>query len=689
MTDNLFGLRATALIMSLGLAAVGCSKAPSTPERAQRAPTPTALDSAVSAPAGSRGTVGAGDRTAEAMPAIVPAGRVADSIAAAPLSLSFRDLGYRSGLTLTGTADEVTLTIPVNAGLRPSELRLAVLPTPGMPLSTVTLRQRDRILAMRQVTDSTSTITMPLADAEVQDGHAIVTLGLNVPGRDACQAQLFYHVVFTPESRVVLHGVPAFSGAVNGFFQPWLSRVTFYVADAPSLDAAQAVLDASAFVARQYRGMGTIFEVKPLPAGGASLPEPGPYERALVWSPTGITSIVRPTGGRGTVLAIAARRDARQLFTLAGGEGLVAAGGLRTATVDLTHNLFDLNGSNRTLADLGFASRTIQGNSLVTASYPIAMADFGTGAAPSALRLIVTHSVLPPDGNGSLRVHLNGSLIYSRALDRNTIDVVVPIPAHLLRRDNVFEVRFQVVLGEGGCIAGGPLFTATIDDASAFVTDQEAALPPGFARFPSSYLPAFSVLLEPRDRFRVELASEVIGAMQQTTRMPLAPALVRDRAAAVGPLLAVGTTSLAQALDAPLQTDGVRLKDRTGKVWDEFTPDSSYGAMQAWHAGGRDVLLLDHTGKDGAPLAALVRETLDPYGWFGVRGDLAIRGVNGPVRTLTLTNAGWRLEATPGGAPTLLSRYRSAIFIAATLILLVLLIWLYPRVVRRELDTAG
>jgi hypothetical protein len=678
-----------AALLAAGLAITACSRKPAGSTPATAAPTPAVLDSTLAAGAGAAGGGGGGDSTMEPMPLIVPADRSADSTASAPLALTLHELGYRSGVTLSGTADEMTLTIPVNDGLHPTELRLAVLPTPGMPLATVTLRQRDRVLAMREVTDSTSSLVLPLTGALVQDGRAIVTLGLNVPGRDACQAQLFYHVVFTPDSRVVLTGTPSFSGAVNGFFPPWLSKVTFYLGDTPSLDAAQAALDAAAFVARHYRGMSTVFEVKPLPAAGTPLPEPGPYERAMAWSPTGITSVVRPAGTRGTVLAIAARRDARQIFTLADGEGLVAAPGLRAGTVELSHNLFAQGATTRTLADLGFTSQTLQGNSLLTASYPVAMADFGTGASPSALRLIITHSVLPPDGNGSLRVHLNGSLIFSRALDRTDVDVVVPIPAHLLRRDNVFEVRFQVVLGEGGCVAGGPLFTATIDDASAFVTDQSTPLPPGFGRFPSSFVPAFSVLLEPRDRFRVELATQLIGAMQQTTHTPLAPALARDRAAATGPLLAIGTTPLAEALNAPLQSEGVRLRDRSGTVWDEFSPDTSYGAMQAWHADGNDILLLHHTGTDGAPLAALVRETLEPYGWFGVRGDLAIRGPSGPTRTLTVANAGWRLEATPGGEPTFLSRYRSAIFIAATLILLALLIWLYPRVVRRELDTAG
>ena len=656
-----------------------------------RAPLPTVADSiaAATAKTSGRGPGGPADTThGEQMPQVVPGGRAADSAAATPLNLPISAIGYRNGIVLVGTTAEVTVTIPVDDGLRAAELKLHMIPTPRMPPATLVLRQRGRIIALRDLTDTTTLITLPLAEAAVTNGRVIVEIGLSVPGRDRCQAELFYRTVIKPESQITFADSPRPTIEVNGFFQPWLDRVTFYMSDRPSLDAAQAALDAAGFVARRYRGMTTVFEVKPLPPTGTPLPEPGPWSRAIIWTPSGSTKVLHIDGGRGTVLAIAARRDARQLFTLAEGADLVAATGFRSGSVDLTHNISP-NAPVRTLADLGFDSRTVDGNSQLVSSYPISLADFGTNITPTSLRLIVHHSVLPVNGSGSLRLHLNGDLIYSRNLEHDGFDGVVPIPAHLLRRDNVVDVRFNVTLGEGACLVGGPTFTATIDNGSAFVTNGATAMPPGFARFPQAYVPAFSVLLEPVDRFRIELASSVIGAMQQTTRAPLAPALARDRASATGPLLAIGTGSLAEALDAPLRSDGVRLRDLNGKVWDEFAPDAPYGAMQGWVRNGDDVLLLHHTGTNGQPLAELVRELFVPYGWFGVRGDLAIRGVQGPTRSLTVANAGWRLEAQPAAPEDLFRRFKTEIFVAALIILLILAIWLYPRVVRRELDTTG
>lgn len=684
--DSLTTLRAVLLASALLLTACG-KRAATDQVQAPSAPTPAVVDSLAARTDTTGG--GSGGTVAEYRPAVIRADSAWRAAATTTLDLRLDSLGYQNGLTLLGATDEATLTMPVNSGLTLAALTLAVIPTPGMPSATVVLRQRDRILAQRALTDTTTSLLFSLDGVLANDGRATVTLALMIPGRDVCEAQRSYRTVFTPASRVSYRGVPRAPANISGFFEPWLESVTFYLAEQPSLDASQAALDASAFVARRYRGMGTRFEIRPLPAAGTPIAEPGPYARALVWSPSGSTEIARADSGKGTVLAIAARRDARQLFTLADGDGVVAASGFTGTTVSLDRNTPSGGAGTITLADLGFASRTIEGSALLVGSYPFALADLGGSTAPTAFRLVARHSGIPAGGNGSVRVHLNGSLIESRALDRSALDVVVPIPAHLLRRDNVIEVRFQVVLGEGACILGGAIFTATIDEASAFVTARGVPVAPGFNRFPSAFVPAFSVLLEPRDRFRVELAAKTIGAMQQTTSTSLAPALARDAGEATGPLLAIGTGGLADALEAPIHSAGFRLRDQDGKVWDEFTPSAPYAAMQGWSAGGRDILLLHHTGADGLPLLELLDETLAPYGWFGTRGDVVVRGVQGPARALTLARAGWRIEPLPESVTGWLARYRTAAFILAGLLVIGLLLWLYPRVVRRELDTAG
>jgi hypothetical protein len=677
-------LRAASCVLAVLATACGADR-PTQQVEGPAAPTPAMADSL----AGRPDTVAGDAAGAEARPTLVATDSAWRDAAVNGLRLPLQSIGYRDGVTLLGSTDEVTLTIPVNSGLAPATLALNVIPTPGMPAATLVLQQRDRILAQRALTDTTTLLTLPLGDALVVDGKASVTLALTIPGRDVCEAQRYYRTVFTGASAVGFSGTPSAPATISGFFEPWLESVTFYLADQPSLDAAQAALDASAFVARRYRGMATRFEIKPLPPAGTPIPEPGPYQRALTWSATGATEIMRSDSTRGTMLALAARRDARQLFTLVDGDAVVAANGFRGTTVSLDRNTPVGGPGSVTLHELGQSSRTIEGSALLVSAIPFALADLGGNTLPSSFRLVAQHSVLPPDGDGSVRIHLNGSLIQSRALDGSALDITIPLPAHLLQRDNMLEVRFQVMLGEGACRLGGAVFTATIDERSTLVTDRGTPIAPGFNRFPSAFVPAFSVLLEPRDRFRVELAATTIGAMQQTTRTPLAPALARDAAAAVGPLLAIGTSNLADVLTAPIHSAGFRLRDKDGRIWDEFTPDASYATMQGWTADGRDILLLHHTGDNGLPLLQLLDETLAPYGWFGTRGDVVIRGLAGPSRPLTLANGGWRLEPLPASSGSWLARYRTPAFLLAGALVLALLWLLYPRVVRRELDPAG
>ena len=595
------------------------------------------------------------------------------------------EIGYRDGLTLNGAVDAALLAIPVNRGRAAEALRLLIEPTPRMPDATLVLRQGDRVLAQRLLSDTTRQIVLPLRDAIVADGQAVVTLGVHVPGRDACEAPLFYRTVISPSAGVEYSGTPVVVGGISDFFPPLLQRVTFYLPEQPSLDAAQAALDAAAFVARRYRGAATSFHIAALPPADSAIPEPPWHERAIVWASGGPTRILRSEGGRGTVLAIASRRDARQLFTLTAGPALVPVSGFASTTVRLD----DVANSMITLDALGFGNRTITGGAVASAGYRFALADIGRDEAPRAFRLLARHTALPEDAVGEVALLLNGAIIWSRPIEGTELDATIALPERMIARDNHLEVRFTLRLGEGECRLGAPLFTATIDGGSSLVIGGRNPLPPSFDRFPSAMLPTFSVLLEPRDRYRVELAATTINAMQETTTYPLAPFVVRDAGEIRGSLLAVGTTGLAEALDAPLSSDGFRLRDTDGRVWDEYRPTESYGAMQAYERGGRNVLLLHHTGADGQPLADLLRESLAPYGWFGLHGDLALRGPDGPTTTLSAANTGWRIEAlTPDGESTL-ARWRSAIFFGAAILLLGLLIWLYPRVVRRELDPAG
>ena len=77
------------------------------------------------------------------------------------------------------------------------------------------LRQRDRILAMRALSDTTTAVVLPLTDVIIEQGKATVTLGVTVPGRDACQAQLYYRTVIDPSSRITFGGTASTTANIS------------------------------------------------------------------------------------------------------------------------------------------------------------------------------------------------------------------------------------------------------------------------------------------------------------------------------------------------------------------------------------------------------------------------------------------------------------------------------------------
>src|SRR5690606_26780325 len=150
--------------------------------------------------------------------------------------------------------------------------------------------------------------------------------------------------------------------------------------------------------------------VLPIPEGDTGLREPSWDERALIWATDGPTRILRPEGGRGTVLAIASRTDARQLFTLVDGNRLVPTQGFAASTA----RRFDESTDAITLDALGFGTRTLTGNVIASTTYRFALADLGTAGGARGFRLVATHSALPAGALGEVSVLLNGALLWSR-----------------------------------------------------------------------------------------------------------------------------------------------------------------------------------------------------------------------------------------------------------------------------------
>lgn len=580
-------------------------------------------------------------------------------------SLTLGALGYRNGAELTGAEGEATLYLPVNPGLEPEALELKLAFSPGLPQGYLEILSQGQ--PVFQAALPATSLRVPLKGVGVQNGLLTLRLRTRFPAQDLCAAQGLFRVQVLPESRLLLAGRPTPPETLAAFLPPYVERVVVYLPEPPPREAAQAVLWLAGFLARTYPGRVPELRLEAPPKAPL---EPHPFVRHVVWQ-EGLGARLK-----GFALYLGSLQEAARLFLAE--PGLPKAPFPGEATEALSLKAPEELGPRVSLAALGYGPKRVEGFGVLTASYAFSLADLGPKRRPVGLRLRAVHSPALPE-RGYAELLLNGVAFHAEPLEGTLLDLYAPVPAPLLERNNTLEVRFRYAPAGGQCTYGALPFTATLDPASYLVLEGGEALS-GLDAFPQALLPKFWVYLEPLDRFKLGLAARLVQALQETTRTPLLPEIASapDRA----PLLAVGGPNLPQTLGAPLRTPGFRLVDSRGTPWLVVQPEGPYAALQAFSRKEGPVLLLSHTKASGEILAPFLEEALKE-GWFALHGEIALRGPSGPLLTFSLSKSALRVQPLPETPGSLLARYRKEVYLALAALALLLLVALYPKVVRR------
>ncbi len=600
-------------------------------------------------------------------------------------ALTFAELGYPEGISLTGLAAAQDLFVPVPAGLQVQALRLHIQPPPIPSEGYVRVTSGGRLGGQRVLPEAKTKITIPMPGLRPTDGGVPLTVQAVLRGRDRCEAERFARVDLAAESEVVLRGTMRPPQEIAAFFPAHLDRATLFVPDPVPEAAAQAALDLAAYLPRRYPARPPTLVIRPMPPALrhhpdslALVPEAGPWARSIVWDPgAGARLIFDGESGRFPALLIGEDQAVRQLVRRPSGDRVAVTPALSVDTLAL---LAPPGVSDRQpLARMGATARTMRGVGTLSTAYPFALADFGPRRYPTGFHLRVRHSALPEAGTASVEVLLNGAVVGSQRLGRAaSTDLYASLPRTELQPANTLTVRVAYQAPSGNCSLEAQPISVTVDPRSSFTLADGEALPPGFGRAPQALLPSFHVLMDPRTVPALQQAARLIGAMQATTRRSLRPQIT-SAIPASGPLLALGPADLAAEAQAPVRTPGFRLIGAGGGVEMAFRPAHPYAALQAFEQGRRYVLMAS-----GAPEArrALLDELLASDGWYGVRGDLALRGPHGPATTVRLHGTDVRVEPLALDAPSFWTRYRLWIYLGAALLLLVVLAVLYPKVVR-------
>ncbi len=574
-----------------------------------------------------------------------------------PFWVSLASLGQAT-VGLQGMLSEGTIFLPIPPGFYAQAIELYLEASPLLPEGYLSLWEGERLLAQTPLSRGKSQIRLPLG-SKGQKGFLPLRFRMVLRGEEFCRAALLHEVRILPQSRLLLEGRVQAPQNLSEFFPTYLREV-HYIHPVPLEEqAAEIALWLAAYLGRRYPAQPPHLRLHP---EGKEPRAEGPFVRRVRYRP-GVGA-----GLEGHTLLLGDRAQAMRLLL-----SEIPPAPLPSEAVREVVLIPEELGPLMPLSALGYRPETRSGLGTLEFNYSFALADLGSHQRPLGLRLKAEHTPVEK-GRAQALLLLNGALLASLPLEGSRLSVWVPIPEHLLERNNNLAIRFQYAPNEDQCRNGSLPFTVTVDPTSSLTLGRGSPLR-GLEAFPQALLPRFGVYLSSLDTPQLELALRLIKALQATTRTPLRPFL--SRSAEGSPLLAVGGPALAQTLRSPLQGP-FRLEDKQGRAYLEALPGSPYAALLSPRPG---VLLLAHYGESEGILDHFLKGLLKE-GWYGVRGDIALGGPMGEPVSFRLQDSDLRINLleTP---QSFLARYRREIYLVLAGFFLIVLGIVYPRVVRK------
>ncbi|MEP7288752.1 MAG: hypothetical protein ABI947_23620 [Chloroflexota bacterium] len=601
------------------------------------------------------------------------------------------DLGFSESIRLTGQTAQRELFLPVPQGMQPLELKAQTLTAPDVHSGTLEVRSGDLVLAA-VVLQPNMSLSIPLQKAVVRNGVLALTFISRLQGPDITCTVLDGIWLDLQSPVFTLADSATQPTTVSNFLPPLLTQLILYVP--PDLTAAEAdaALRLTAAVTRRYTSQRPSVAVKTLQSG-AALPngtDLTPFERAIVIR-EGTTESLSLTANDPKVLVLGGSVAAL------GRESALLSASLSPLAADASVNVTQYAetppalSQQITLDALGFKGVQISGTGRMEIPLAFSQADLGGPISAISVRLAGIYTPVD-DATTTFSVLFNGSLVTALPLGRDAqFDTSVAIPANLLSRDNTLTVRFDYTPSGGDCRIGLHPMTAQIDGGSYLQVTRGQATPAGFGRFPQVGFPTLQVGFEKLSSDSLASAVSVTIALQRLTKLPLnlhlaawSDALASKEAAF---LVAENPASVA-SLNPPMLLDPLKVLDVANKELVSLDTSSDSAALQAFEAGGRDVLLLLHHGDPKVQQQLVSRLVEDPQGWYTLQGDVLFGSALSEPANLQLRGGLLHVEPlVPVVDPTwsrIQPYVQPALYFIAIILVLLFLAWAYPKVVRRS-----
>lgn len=553
----------------------------------------------------------------------------ATSLADSP-TLSLREVGINSTISLYGIEGQQTLSLPIQPGLTPTEL-VATLTLPVNALGgTLEVSQDERIISRVPLPPDQAPITIPLAGARIVDNAVTLLLRSYLTLPDG-------YCVFDASNPLRLVGTEVrFSGqelaptTVADFLPPVLQRLTLAVRSNPSRAESDAAIHLATATVARYGPQRTVIDI--ISADGVLSP-PAPLERQIVIregdqpglrleGPNAVPALL--LGGSPADLANQVRLLSSDLSELAVRSSAVA--GPLAAVPQLPSD-------RTTIRKLGQPG--VNATALVNPRVTVPLDQTRIGRSVSGVRVHLQGHYTPLPGGlaGQVTVSVAGETLARWATEPSgQIDRWIDVPERLLERYVNLDIAVDAAGNTGRCGEFQPI-TLTVDGESAVET--KLASPPspaGFQSLPQALMPRIEVGIDVGfDNLR--RAIRIVTGLQRLSGLPFDTEVVSrgDAIASANPAIVVSSDGWNEdriALPVMVDADGVITVENLDGTGTSSTltldPAVGFGSLQTLHTGGRTLLVATSSNAPAELDRLLTWLDSDVNRWSELTGDAVV-----------------------------------------------------------------
>lgn len=559
-----------------------------------------------------------------------------DPVEPPPASSTFdaTALGFGESLDFRGHTDTITLTLPVPDGLRPDALDTTAQLPVDIARGWIDVESEGRLISRLDLPPNESAVplSIPLADATVDDGAAVVTVRLHLDAVDnICPETWTWRSVQLRNSAIRYSGTPTPPALIADFLPPILDRLDLYLTGNPTDTESTVALDLTAAVTARYHGTGTRVVVQELPENGIPPAADTPFVRQIVIDETGDPGALLgniPDGppalyltGNSDTLLDQARIVTSELSGLAVATDAAAAFPNRPAR---------LSPDTETLDELRIG--TLEDSALGGAEVHLYLDQTRFGRPVEGLRVDLSgaYTPLPETEGGLITVRAGDTVLDSWAADGSgIIDRVVDVPDSALRRVTDLSVSLRTTGAQQACGLQQPVTVRIDGDTRISSTLADRPVPPGFESLPQSLMPHVDVAATDSDLDATARAVDIIAGLQSLTAVQLEPQWVplEDAVESNTPTVLVAPDGqVPDSLDLPLVRTEDRRFDITGEDGNTasltFGTEVDFASLQVMRDNDRALLVAMSTAVPAELDRTLTWLAAEPGRWAQLDGNV-------------------------------------------------------------------